>query len=79
MPGELEITWSGCVESAQKPHGLSDGGAASGTSSPVMTQERVIGSLRNSIDVGKHWQVFPVNSTPAQALSITETSICPLL
>jgi hypothetical protein len=43
------MTWSGELASAQKRQGESARGCASGTSSPVMTHDRVIGSLRSSM------------------------------
>ena len=45
------------LESPQKGHGTS-GREESVGSSPVMTQERVMGSLRSSIwtDKGEHWE-----------------------
>src|SRR6266550_4670638 len=42
VPGRVAITWS-CAASLQKEHGPGRG-AGSGTSSPVITQDRVIGS-----------------------------------
>src|SRR5579863_887993 len=48
-PDKLAISCGGWVESGQKRHADSVRGAISGTSSPVMTQERVMGSLRSSM------------------------------
>ena len=47
--GDFAITCSGCAESAQKRQADSGRGPDSAGSSPVMTQERVMGSLRSSI------------------------------
>ncbi len=49
----LEINCTGRGESGQNRQKDSVRGALSGTSSPVMTHERVIGSLRNSMGVRK--------------------------
>src|SRR6201981_2718348 len=57
----VEMTCAGCGESGQKLQYGSARGADSGTSSPVMTQERVIGSLRNSTPLGKHRDRVRVN------------------
>ena len=45
----VAMTCSGDAESAQNRHGEFARGGTSGTSSPVMTQERVMGSLRSSM------------------------------
>src|ERR1700746_873196 len=57
----VEMTCAGCGKSGQKLQYGSARGADSGTSSPVMTQERVIGSLRNSTPLGKHRDRVRVN------------------
>src|SRR6201981_1844654 len=57
----VEMTCAGCGEAGQKLQYGSARGADSGTSSPVMTQERVIGSLRNSTPLGKHRDRVRVN------------------
>jgi hypothetical protein len=47
MPDKVAITWT-CAPSPHKVHGpVREIG--SGTSSPVITHERVMGSLRNSM------------------------------
>jgi hypothetical protein len=43
------MTCTEAGESAQNRHKDSERGEASGTSSPVMTHDRVIGSLRSSM------------------------------
>src|SRR5512146_1218132 len=48
-PGALDTIWFARVEFAQKRHSTSERGMTSGTSSPVITHERVIGSLRSSM------------------------------
>ena len=52
-PAYLETSCAANGESGQKRQKASARGAVSGTSSPVMTHERVIGSLRNSMAVRK--------------------------
>src|ERR1035437_11093775 len=47
--GDLAITCTGVAESEQKRQADSGRGPVSTRSSPVMTQERVMGSLRSSI------------------------------
>jgi hypothetical protein len=49
----LEISCAGFGEFGQNRQKDSIRGALSGTSSPTMTQERVMGSLRNSMVVRK--------------------------
>src|ERR1700720_3029387 len=50
----VETSCGTAVESAQNRQAVSERGAGSGTSSPVITQERVIGSLRSSMRLGNH-------------------------
>src|SRR6266849_5847736 len=52
-PGMLEIICAGAGESGQNWQKDSARGALSGTSSPVITHERVMGSLRNSMGLRK--------------------------
>jgi len=47
--------------SAQKRQNGSERGEVSGTSSPVMTQERVMGSLRSSMLLEEHRYALLVN------------------
>jgi len=49
MPLTLETTWAGADESGQKRQNGSGRGPDSVTSSPVITHERVMGSLRSSM------------------------------
>ena len=49
MPVTLEMTCAGAEESGQKRQKVSERGPDSATSSPVITQERVMGSLRSSM------------------------------
>src|SRR6266702_8153116 len=60
-PGIVETSCGTAVESAQNRHAVSERGAGSGTSSPVITQERVIGSFRSSMRVGNHCSRLHVN------------------
>src|SRR6185437_9622909 len=53
IPGMFETSCAATGESGQKRQNASARGAVSGTSSPVMTHERVIGSFRNSMAVRK--------------------------
>src|SRR4029077_19538033 len=53
IPDMLEISCAVAGESGQNRQKDSGRGGASGTSSPVMTHERVMGSLRNSMGVRK--------------------------
>src|SRR5579883_717846 len=65
----LAMTWIGTEESAQKRHGVLSRGGVSGTSSPVMTQERVIGSLRSSMrkeNIGGAHASTVISTTGAQ-------------
>src|ERR1700674_909268 len=49
MPDILAMSWVGSRESGQNRQKGSGRGGLSGKSSPVITQERVIGSLRSSM------------------------------
>src|ERR1700738_1595448 len=52
-PGMLETNCAAAGESGQKPQKDSERGVLSGTSSPVMTHDRVMGSLRSSMRLRK--------------------------
>src|SRR5580700_2077707 len=60
LSGIAAITCTECAASLQNGQGHSDRGASTG-SSPVMTHERVIGSLRSSTGKGEHLPGTRVN------------------